>query len=125
MSQYENTATIPFRKNTKIGAYYEKVDKTNISMICAICLILCMLGGFAYAEVSDESSVAANPVSMYLNGIKMSDGIMVKDTTYVPLRAFYNVIGNQTDIAWNEKNKYSYCNRQKPCSNSYRRETTT
>lgn len=82
----------------------KKTILKNISIICAICLIVCMAGGFASAEVlggDTQDSTAYSTVPMYINGIKMTDGIKVEDTTYVPLRAFFNVIGDQTDIAWN------------------------
>lgn len=98
----------------------------NISIICAICLIVCMAGGFTSGSgpsvradavslgstevlsVVAESTSAAAPeeaasgtVPMYINGIKMTDGIKVEDTTYVPLKAFFKVIAYQTDIVWN------------------------
>lgn len=103
----------------------------NISIICAICLIVCMTGGFvsggnASAETAVTSGItentnssseaasgtddntapaadatASNAVAMYINGMRMTDGIKVEDTTYVSLRAFFDVIGDQTDIAWN------------------------
>ncbi|MFB0921198.1 MAG: cell wall hydrolase [Oscillospiraceae bacterium] len=102
----------------------------NISIICAICLIVCTTGGFvsgnnadaeaseasggvistsgnieAVAGTAEDTSFAADEtsavaVAMYMNGIRMTDGIKVDDTTYVSLRAFLDVIGDQTDIAW-------------------------
>ncbi len=108
----------------------KKLILKKISIICAICLIVCMTGGFvsgsnASAEAANTSSItestsgylevvgntaeniataadatASNAVSMYINGIRMADGIKVEDTTYVSLRAFLSVIGDQTDIAW-------------------------
>ena len=102
----------------------------NISIICAICLIVCMTGGFvsgsnASAETAKVSGItesasgsitvadgtsentapgttgtAPTAVAMYINGIRMTDGIKVEDTTYVSLRAFFSVIGDQTDITW-------------------------
>ncbi len=84
----------------------KKLIKTNISVICAICLIFGMVGGFASAASSIDSTgteTVYGTVPMYLNGIKMADGIKVEDTTYIPLRAFFNVVGDQTDIAWDDK----------------------
>jgi len=86
----------------------KKFIRTNISVICAICLIVCMVGGFASAEtLTSDTDIESTygTVPMYLNGIKMADGITVKETTYFPLRAFFNVIGNQADIAWNNETK--------------------
>ena len=81
----------------------KKILKSNISIVCAICLIVTMVSGFAYAEVSNTGSdeTAYSTVPMYMNGIRMTDGIKIEDTTYVALRAFFNVLENQTDIAWN------------------------
>ena len=82
----------------------KKIFKNRISMICAICLIICMASGFASAEITSSSDISKNEyeaVPMYINGIKMSDGIKVEDSTYIPLRTFFDAIGKQTDIAWN------------------------
>lgn len=101
----------------------KKLIKSNISVMCAICLIVCIVGGFASAETSavnteaeasadgtssgtptggNNDAAAYSTIPLYLNGIKMTDGIVVEDTTYIPLRAFFNVIGNQTNITWND-----------------------
>ncbi len=106
----------------------KKLIKTNISVICAICLIVCMVGGTsaekptvgtnAKALANGESApalpdgaqastvgnnveTAFSTVLMYINGIKTADGTIVEDTTYIPLQAFIDVMGNQTNIAWN------------------------
>ena len=84
----------------------KKLIKTNISIICAICLIFCTMGGFASAvtSVDDTNNEAVySTVPIYLNGIKMTDGLFVNETTYLPLRTYFNAIGNQADIAWNEE----------------------
>ncbi len=105
----------------------KKLILKNISIICAICLIICMAGGFASgsntsiktddanssakatatgviadaANAAPANAAASDSVPIFINGIRMTDGIKVEDTTYVPLRAFFDVIGDQTDIAWN------------------------
>ncbi|MBP8639906.1 MAG: cell wall hydrolase [Oscillospiraceae bacterium] len=83
----------------------KKLIKTNISIICAICLMFCTMGGFASAEVTtdDANEAVYSTVPIYLNGIKMTDGLFVNETTYIPLRAYFKAIGNQADIAWNEE----------------------
>lgn len=84
----------------------KKLITTNISVICAICLIVCIMGGFASAETStsDTSSEAVySTVPIYLNGIKMTDGLFVNETTYISLRTFFTAIRNQADIAWNDE----------------------
>lgn len=82
----------------------KKIFKNRISMICAICLIICMVSGFASAEIANDSKLTDTnyeAVPMYINGIKMSDGIKIEDTTYMTVRTFFDAIGVQTDIAWN------------------------
>ena len=84
----------------------KKLIKTNISVICAICLIVCIMGGFASAETltSDTSGEAVySTVPIYLNGIKMTDGLFVDETTYISLRTFFTAIRNQADIAWDDE----------------------
>ncbi len=80
----------------------KKLTLRNISIICAICLIICMASGFASAELSGVSAEVkpSGTVPMYFNGIKMSDGIKVENTTYVPLRAFLDLMDNQASVAW-------------------------
>lgn len=81
----------------------KKLFKNRISMICAICLVASMASGFASAEITDSdtsSSSYSEVVPMYINGIKMSDGIRVEDTTYIPLKTFFESIGEQTNIVW-------------------------
>ena len=84
----------------------KKLIKTNLSVICAICLIVCMMAGFASAETSESSTSSEtvyNTVPIYLNGIKMTDGLFYNETTYLPLRTFFDAIGKQTNIAWNDE----------------------
>jgi len=103
--------------------------KTKLSLICAFCLIICMVGGFTstavpggtdsadYSGSSTQDNSALinisnipsagtqtyNGVSIYVNGIKVSDGIQVKGTTYILMKTFFDAIGVQTNIAWDEK----------------------
>ncbi|MEA4895034.1 MAG: cell wall hydrolase [Oscillospiraceae bacterium] len=108
----------------------KKLILKNISIICAICLIICLTGGFVSGTKASSDILAANVIAentkgeieaagntaedtaaaldqtassavvIYYNGIRMTDGVKIEDTTYVSLRAFLNVIGDQTDIAW-------------------------
>ncbi|PKM72121.1 MAG: hypothetical protein CVU91_10320 [Firmicutes bacterium HGW-Firmicutes-16] len=60
-------------------------------------------GNTAENTTTAEDATASNAVAMYINGMRMADGIKVEDTTYVSLRAFLSVIGDQTDIAWDSE----------------------
>lgn len=107
----------------------KKFLKIKLSLICAFCLIICMVGGFTNATVSgsvasaDSSDSGArygsvatdisnsssdgtqicNGSAIYVNGIKVSNGIQVGDATYIPIKTFLDAIGEQTNIAWNDK----------------------
>ena len=84
----------------------KRLFQNRISMICAICLAMCMISGFttaAIAENTPDSSADYPAVSMYMNGIKMSDGLKVEDTTYILLRTFFDSVGEPTTIAWDEQ----------------------
>ncbi|NLV87465.1 MAG: copper amine oxidase [Clostridiales bacterium] len=82
--------------------------KSKISIICAVCLLFCIAVGFAGAYAVneteyDEPDFDAAEIPLYINGIKVADGVKVFDTTYVSLRAFVEFVGEQTDIAWDEE----------------------
>jgi N-acetylmuramoyl-L-alanine amidase len=108
--------------------------KTKFSVICSICLVICLVGGFtntngsnisssedsvstASASVStdndtmgsitpeagNDGSVANTNISIYVNGILISDGIKVNGSTYIPLRTFFEAIGVQADVSWDSK----------------------
>lgn len=82
--------------------------KSKISIICAICLLFCVAVGFAGAYAVSEtdeigSDFIVTEIPLYINGIKVADGVKIEDTTYTSLRAFVEFIGEQTDIAWDEE----------------------
>lgn len=73
----------------------------KILIICLVCLLAFSMSGFASIAAS-ASSETVEAVPMYMNGIKVSDGIKIGETTYTPLREFAQSVGNKTDIAWDE-----------------------
>ncbi len=82
--------------------------KSKISIICAVCLLFCIAVGFSAAYAAGdteygEADFTDAEIPMYINGIKVADGVKVFDTTYISLRAFVEFVGEQTDIAWNEE----------------------
>lgn len=84
-----------------------KSFKSKISIICVVCLLACMffmLGANAAGTEAEPEAVANyQTVPVYINGIKVADGIMVGETTYTPLRAFVEFMDKQTSIAWDEE----------------------
>ncbi|MEG0777697.1 MAG: cell wall hydrolase [Oscillospiraceae bacterium] len=109
----------------------KKIFKLNISIICVICLIAGIVGCFAVdgalnnltAEASPsvapeitgspaplvptEAPTSAAPlaeVPMYVNHIKVGNIYKLDGTTYTPIRAFIEAIGEQADLAWDAEN---------------------
>ena len=111
-----------------------KFFKTKLPVICAVCLVICLVGGFTNTNGSNlssssepvsaaassagtddgsasslvsaadtDNSVAYTNISIYVNGIMISDGIKVNGSTYIPLRTFFEAIGKQADIVWDSK----------------------
>lgn len=85
----------------------KKNFKSKISIICVVCLLMCMAGGLAAyaaeAEAEETVPMVYEAVPMYINGIMVTNGAKVGETTYAPLREFVEFLGEQTDIAWNEE----------------------
>lgn len=74
---------------------------SKIIIICLVCLTILSTCGFASFDAA-AAAETAEAVPMYLNGIKVSDGTKFGETTYVSLKSFTEVIGGQTNIAWDE-----------------------
>lgn len=82
--------------------------KSKISIICVVCLLFSAAAGFsgvyAAGEADDTvSDLTVTEIPMYINGIKVADGVKVFDTTYTSLRAFVEFVGEQTEIAWDKE----------------------
>ncbi|MEG2072161.1 MAG: cell wall hydrolase [Oscillospiraceae bacterium] len=77
-------------------------SKINILIICVVCLLTCVLSGFTTTQAS-EAEAPHDRVSLFMNGIKVADGLSIEGSTYVSLRSFTEVIGVDADIAWDEK----------------------
>ena len=86
-----------------------KSFKLKISVICVVCLLVCMVSSMVCASAAESepleqpAEIVYSKVSMYINGVKFSDGYVVDTTTYTPLRAFTEFVDEQTDIAWDEE----------------------
>ena len=93
-------------------------SKKRIAVLCVVCLIVCMVSGFttptagadtgaaAAAEtktVSAAQNTAGNTISVYINGIKVSNAYEVGDAAYMPLSDFFNAAGLPADINWDEQ----------------------
>lgn len=68
-------------------------------IICAVCLLTLVLSGYTQGNgVADVEAPEIVPV--YKNGIRVSDGIKIGDTTYTPLREFSDAVGVEIEISW-------------------------
>ena len=84
--------------------------KSKLSIICVVCLLVCLISGMAVANAASEEEAPAadmqyEKIPMYVNGIKVTDGYKVGETTYAPLRAFVEFMDEQSDIAWDEESQ--------------------
>lgn len=68
-------------------------------IICVVCLFTLVLSGYAPANDSVDFENAQS-VPLYKNGIRVSEGILLNGTTYVPLRSFSDAVGVEIEIAW-------------------------
>ncbi len=76
-------------------------NKLTILILCVVCLLSLVLSGYTFAvQEVDLNNVEIIPV--YKNGIRVSEGIKIGETTYTPLRAFTNAVDREIemDIAW-------------------------
>lgn len=76
-------------------------------IICAVCLFTLILSGYTPAsETVDLEEIEIIPV--YKNGIRVSDGIKIGDTTYTPLRDFSDAVGVEIEISWDAETNTAY-----------------
>ena len=81
-------------------------SKKNIALLCLLCLTATLLCGVVYAAPEAEDSAGTQvreTVPLYIDGIRVGDGILMDSTTYVPLRAFCRAMGRDLHIEWDEE----------------------
>lgn len=76
--------------------------KLTSLIICVVCLFTLVLSGYAPAPDSVDLD-NAELVPLYENGLRVSDGILLNGTTYVPLRSFSDAVGVEIEIAWDSE----------------------
>lgn len=85
------------------------MKKSYISKVCIICVI-CMIAFMAFgipSQATDDNipTPVKTDIPIYMNGIKISNGLLINETSYIPLRAFVNSLGYPTNIAWDSETK--------------------
>lgn len=78
-----------------------KSAKRSIALICVICLIAGVIGGFSIAGAV-EGKTAYSEIPLYVDGIRAGNGLKTGDTTYIPLRAFCEALEIGAEVSWNE-----------------------
>jgi N-acetylmuramoyl-L-alanine amidase len=81
-------------------------SKKNIAMLCLFCLTVTLLCGAGLAPESDEpvtEAAAQDAIPLYVDGIRVGDGVLMDSTTYVPLRAFCRAMGRDLHMDWDEE----------------------
>jgi len=68
-----------------------------IAMICLVCLISCLFAGFgaAGAETPEYTEIP-----LFVNGEYVGCGNKIDVTTYVPIRAFSEAMGQTVEVSW-------------------------
>lgn len=84
-----------------------KNRKLTILLICAVCLLTVVFSGYIPAsETVNLSSVEIIPI--YKDGLYVSDGIKIGETTYTQLRAFSDAIGREVEVSWDGETGTAY-----------------
>ncbi len=81
-------------------------SKKNIAMLCLFCLTVTLLCGAGLAPESDgpvTEAAAQDAIPLYVDGIRVGDGLLMDSTTYVPLRAFCRAMGRDLHMDWDEE----------------------
>ena len=98
------------------------MNKRLFALICAVCLLSVMLGGYAFAEETTAESdalpgesgtipllgrvdgeVIYTDIPIYVSGERMGFGYKVGAVTYVSLREFCDAIGLENSTSWDQK----------------------
>ena len=77
-------------------------SKKNIALLCLFCLTVTLLCGAGFAE-PETASPTPDPIPVYVDGIRIGDGLLLDSTTYVPLRAFCRAMGRDLHMDWDEE----------------------
>ncbi len=88
-------------------------SKKNIALLCLFCLTVTLLcgAGFAAPEETEAQDgfgeatelAALDPIPLYVDGIRVGDGLLLESTTYVPVRAFCRAMGRDLHMEWDEE----------------------
>lgn len=74
--------------------------KKLISLVCIVVCLLSLLCGFAPSASAEFEEFEYSEIRIYVDGIASGAGYKVADTTYIPLRAFFELLREDVDIAW-------------------------
>lgn len=80
-------------------------SKKNIALLCLFCMTVMLLCGAGFDEEPPvpEDHPAHDPIPVYVDGIRIGDGLLLDSTTYVPLRAFCRSMGRDLAMDWDEE----------------------
>ncbi len=81
------------------------LSKKNIALLCLFCLTVTLLCGAGYAPADEPETEASayDAIPLYVDGIRIGDGLLIESTTYVPLRAFCRSMGRDLQMDWNDE----------------------
>lgn len=77
--------------------------KKLISLVCIIACLLSLLCGFTPHASAEFEEFEYSEIRIYVDGIAAGAGYKVADTTYIPLRAFFELLHKDVDITWDNE----------------------
>ena len=85
-------------------------SKKNIALLCLLSLTVSLLCGAGYPESASpepetDPAAAYDAIPLYVDGIRIGDGLLIESTTYVPLRAFCRSMGRDLHMDWDDETR--------------------
>ena len=80
-------------------------SKKNIALLCLFCVSVLLLCGSGFDDEPPvpEDFPAHEAIPLYVDGIRIGDGMLLDSTTYVPVRAFCRSMGRDLAMEWDEE----------------------
>ena len=80
-------------------------SKKNIALLCLFCASVLLLCGSGFDDEPPvpEDFPAHEAIPLYVDGIRVGDGLLLDSTTYVPVRAFCRSMGRDLALDWDEE----------------------
>lgn len=79
-----------------------RYSKRITAAACVVCLLAVLFcSGFTLASTTSES----DSIPIYIDNVFVTKGSKIGDTTYVPIRAFCEMLADEVAVSWDQKTK--------------------